>query len=197
MLLEQIKRVVVEMMEAGLSPRLYYHDIRHTLDVFEVATAMAKQEEVSAEETLLLQVAALFHDIGFLKTRAEHESASCEIAHEVLPQFGFAEAQIARICGMIMATKIPQSPQNFLEQILCDADLDYLGRPDFHFIANRLFLELKAYDILHDEQAWNRLQVMFMRSHQYFTEHSRNTRGTVKRQHLQEIVDQLSPHAFE
>ena len=96
-----------------------------------------------------------------------------------------------------VTTWIPQSPQNHLEQILCDADLDYLGRPDFHFIANRLFLELKAYDILHDEQAWNRLQVMFMRNHQYFTENSRATRGTVKMQHLQEIVARMSPHAFE
>jgi hypothetical protein len=81
---------------------------------------------------------------------------------ENLPSFGYSEADITTICGMIMATRIPQSPANLLESILCDADLDYLGRDDFKKIGQTLFEEFTEYSILHDEQAWNRLQVSFL-----------------------------------
>ena len=33
------------------------------------------------------------------------------------------------------ATKIPQTPLTKLEEIICDADLDYLGREDFFEIS--------------------------------------------------------------
>ena len=63
---------------------------------------------------------------------------------------------------MIMATKIPQSPRNGLEEIICDADLDYLGRDDFYEIGATLFEELKAYNVLQNEREWNRIQVKFL-----------------------------------
>ena len=66
----------------------------------------------------------------------------------IIPQGLFEQ-----ICGMIMATKIPQSPKNYLEQILCDADLDYLGRDDFYDIGGTLFKELKTYNVLDTEEA--------------------------------------------
>jgi uncharacterized protein len=197
MLLEEIKRFVVQKLEKELSPRLYYHDIRHTLDVFEVTNEIALLEQVSPADRLLLGIAALFHDIGFVRSRSDHELVSCEMAREFLPQFGLEPEAVNQICGMVMATKIPQNPQNFVESILCDADLDYLGRPDFHQIANLLFMELKAYDILHDEQAWNRLQVIFMKSHQYFTKTNQERRGSSKAKHLEEVISRLSPHFHE
>ena len=65
------------------------------------------------------------------------------MAREILPAYGLTRDQIDTICGMIMATRIPQSPSNQLERILCDADLDYLGRDDFYEIGGRLFEELR------------------------------------------------------
>ena len=40
-----------------------------------------------------------------------------------------------------MATEIPQNPKTHLEMIMCDADLDYLGRYDFETISNNLYTE--------------------------------------------------------
>jgi len=86
-----------------------------------------------------------------------------------------------------MATRIPQSPANLLESILCDADLDYLGRDDFKKIGQTLFEEFTEYSILQDEQAWNKLQVSFLSSHQYHTETNRTLREPVKRRYLEEL----------
>lgn len=43
---------------------------------------------------------------------------------------------------MIMATKIPQSPKNKLEEIIADADLEYLGTDEAAKKADDFFKEL-------------------------------------------------------
>ena len=37
--------------------------------------------------------------------------------YRYLPEYGYSTGQIDRICGMIMATQIPQTPHNKLEEI--------------------------------------------------------------------------------
>jgi hypothetical protein len=45
---------------------------------------------------------------------------------------------------LIHVTEIPHKPLNHLQEIICDADLDYLGRNDFQEIADNLKAELKT-----------------------------------------------------
>lgn len=52
-------------------------------------------------------------------------------ARQYLPHFGYTGDEIEQVCDIIMATQMPQNPHNHLGQIICDADLDYLGRNDF------------------------------------------------------------------
>jgi hypothetical protein len=92
---------------------------------------------------------------------------------------------------MIMATRIPQTPHNLLEEILADADLDYLGRDDFFIIGNRLYDELAMYGIVNDRYDWNRLQVRFLENHHYFTQTAIRMRKAKKEEHLQLIKSQI------
>ncbi|MEM4398069.1 MAG: HD domain-containing protein, partial [Candidatus Woesearchaeota archaeon] len=50
----------------NLDPRLKYHSKQHTIAVFRIAMILAEKEGLSLEEKLLLSIAALFHDTGFL-----------------------------------------------------------------------------------------------------------------------------------
>ena len=79
--------------------------------------------------------------------------------------------QIDQICGMIMATKIPQNPKNQLEKILADADLMYLGTDKFLEIGNTLFEELIANKKIKSEVQWNEIQVSFLNAHTYHTDY--------------------------
>ncbi|MBK5272334.1 MAG: HD domain-containing protein, partial [Bacteroidia bacterium] len=98
-------------LEQDLPKDLFYHGIHHTLDVLEQAERIAKAENISgAEDLMLLKVACLYHDRGFLITYSGHEEVGCKMAKEELPVFHFADKQIKIICGLIMATKIPQTP---------------------------------------------------------------------------------------
>ncbi|MFN3301276.1 MAG: phosphohydrolase, partial [Sediminibacterium sp.] len=85
-------------------------------------------------------------------------------------------------------TRIPQSPTTKLQEIIADADLDYLGRSDYTHIASKLFAELKVQDILHEEAEWVKLQVSFIKSHHYFTNFSKVNRDPVKQKHLQQLI---------
>ena len=144
-------------------------------------------ENVDGEEVVLLRTAALFHDSGFTIASQEHEKLGCDIVRGALPYFGYSAQQIEKICGMIMATKIPQSPKNHLEKIMCDADLDYLGRDDFYTIGKSLFDELQAFGILSDEKQWNGIQVKFLQGHFFHTKTNTQRRTPVKQMYLEEL----------
>lgn len=181
---------IMKKLRKGLPEYLSYHSIAHIKDVYQAADMLADAEGIKGEDKKLLLIAALFHDSGFLVQQKDHERISCEIAAEFLPNYGFSDEQIKKISGMIMATKIPQTPHNLLEQIICDADLDYLGRDDFFKIGDTLYAELNVYSFM-DEDKWNRLQIDFMEKHHYFTATAQKLRKEKKEQNLQLVRSKL------
>jgi uncharacterized protein len=187
---EKAKTFILEKLRNELPQHLSYHSVGHVKDVCRATEEIAGMESVSGEDLTLLMTAALFHDSGFLFGAAEHEKKSCDLVKQYLPGFEYTNEQIEKICGMIMATRIPQTPHNLLEEILADADLDYLGRDDFFTIGNRLYDELAMYGIVNDRYDWNRLQVRFLESHHYFTQTAIHLRKAKKEEHLQLIKSQ-------
>lgn len=186
---------VLDQLHRRLAPTLFYHGPHHTLDVVEQAGSLARAEGITdAEELALLRTAAFYHDAGFLTTYQGHEAAGCALARRVLPGFGYSEAQIELICQLIMATQMPQNPgDSHLAQILCDADLDYLGRPaDFWPISQTLFEELTSRGLMPDETAWLELQVRFLGSHRYWTPTATARRETAKQARLDEAQVRLA-----
>lgn len=172
-------------------PKLPYHNIEHINDVVQAALKIAKYEKLDEEDSKILKLAALLHDVGFIKSSKDHEAHGVTISKEILPSFGFKADQIEVIANMIMATRLPQSPITPLENVLCDADLDYLGREDFYEIGNRLFEELKNAEVVDSEREWNLVQKTFLESHKYHTAYGRENREASKQQRLQEIREKL------
>lgn len=181
------KSFILAQLQGRLPYDRTYHSYGHTLDVHRAAIDIARQEGVGGDDLTLLKTAALYHDVGFVRGNERHEEVSCTIAHESLPGFGYSGEQVESICAMIMATRIPQTPLDPLSAILCDADLDYLGRDDFFTVGNHLFRELKQYGILSSERAWNELQVTFLSEHRYFTATNQREREPKKQQHLERV----------
>ncbi|MBD3907142.1 HD domain-containing protein [Chryseobacterium sp. Ch-15] len=188
---EKLNKLILKRLRENLPEHLSYHSVMHVKDVIDAVEKIAKSEGVSDEDLLLLKTAALFHDTGFLYGSKNHEEKSCEIAVEYLSDNGYSDLQIEKIKGMIMATKIPQTPKNHLEQIVADADLDYLGRDDFFVIGDKLFEELSMFGIVNSERDWNLLQEKFLESHHYFTETAINTRKEKKQINLDIIKTKL------
>jgi hypothetical protein len=86
-----------------------------------------------------------------------------------------------------MATKLPPKPDGLLQKIICDSDLDYLGRSDFIPVSNTLYDELKAQNKIGSLNDWNKLQVKFISGHQYFTKTARSLREVNKQKQIERI----------
>jgi uncharacterized protein len=188
-------RIFLDLMarlETGLPDFLTYHNAAHTRYVIKKAEEIAEAEGIADEKVTLIKIAALFHDCGFLKERAEHERVSCEMVSEELPKYGFDKEKINQIRGMIMATKIPQIPTNLLESVVADADLEYLGTDLYDFGAQNLFSELRYFNPELTLRDWLLIQIRFLESHQFHTNHCRKYREPRKQEHLEQLKRKLS-----
>ncbi len=181
---------IIALLEAEM-PKLPYHNIGHIYDVLHSALTIARNEQVKEDEIKIIRLAALFHDAGFIHSSKDHEEKGAQMAREMLPSFGFTSDQIEIIGNMILATRLPQSPTTHLEKILCDADLDYLGREDFYTTGESLFNEMQEQGVVESEREWDLVQRTFLQSHNYHTNYSKTNRESSKQERLEEIIAKL------
>jgi hypothetical protein len=187
---KKMEEFILNKLKTELPPYLQYHSIHHITDVFDAAISISKSEDISEQELLLLKTAVLFHDAGYTIQGDQHEAISCKMAKETLGNFDYTKNEIEMICGMIMATQIPQRPKNILEEIICDADLDYLGRDDYWTISRGLYSELNISKPM-TERDWLNVQIKFFESHEYCTKTSISLRKKRKDEHLEELKKSL------
>lgn len=182
-----LQELILDKLERELPEYLFYHNYKHTIDVVNQAELIGYGEKVTDEEILLLKTAGLLHDAGHIISYQNHEYYGCQIAQEILPQYNYTPDQIQRINQLIMATELPPRPHNLLERIMCDADLDYLGRIDFIPVSNTLYDELKAQNKMGSLNDWNKIQVKFLTSHYYFTETANKLREVNKEKQIERL----------
>ena len=191
MLFEKLKKHIHSRLEAESQPCFYYHNLDHTKDVCDATLRFSKLEGVNPHQTIILSTAALLHDIGMLYNFKDHEAASAKTARKILPDFEYTESETEEVCSLILATQIPQEATTLSEMIICDADLDYLGRDDFFMIAHRLRCEWKCQGQSYSLKEWYTMQAFFLQKHHYFTRSAIELREETKQLHLQQILELL------
>ncbi|MDX2430775.1 MAG: adenylate/guanylate cyclase domain-containing protein [Bacteroides sp.] len=182
-----IQEMILDKLESDLPKYLYYHNVKHTVDVVTEVELIGWAEGLDDDGILLLKTAALFHDAGHIVSYDDHEYHGTELARNFLPGFGYSTEEIDKICDIIMATKLPPQPKDIYQKIICDADLDYLGRSDMIPVSNTLYKELKEQDKIGTFNAWNQLQVKFISGHAYFTKTARSLREVNKQKQIERI----------
>jgi uncharacterized protein len=179
---------VIDLLKGHLPACYYYHRYEHTLYVQEKALEIGRHQKCLKKELELISAAALWHDTGYINSYTGHEEAGCRLARKHLPAFGFKPAETESICGMIMATKVPQSPKNKLEEIVADADLEYLGTRGAAEKAGLLFQELKSLNPTLTKEAWDKIQIAFLQDHYYFTAYCREKKEAAKQAYLKTLM---------
>jgi uncharacterized membrane-anchored protein YitT (DUF2179 family) len=189
---------ILDLLSHKLPASLSYHNLSHTEQVQQHAALLAEKEGITGDELDILLTAAAFHDAGFLEKHQGHEQVSARLAREYLPSYGFSLPQIEQVCNLILATRIPQSPKDKLAQILCDADLFYLGTDDYGRMAESLFDEFTAYGIVKDKMEWQRQQIAFLEKHHYFTNSAAQLLEDKKQKNLILLKSRTeSPHTIK
>ena len=184
-LITEVERYVRSYFQQQDSSQRDYHNLAHTEAVVKAAQEIAIHYKLQDDEYQIVIIAAWFHDIGYFINADQHEAAGAEAAARFLAEKGVPEALIAQVKGCIMATRIPQNPQNLLEAITADADLFHLGKDSFK-ATNRLMCQEKEHCLgtKLSKQQWRLGTIKFLESHHYHTDYAKMLLDDTKRANL-------------
>lgn len=183
---------VFALLREKSKPEKYYHNLSHTLDVIKYSQLIGSSENLSEEDLEILNIAAAFHDLGYIFIDEGHEEKSAAMAHEFLKSQNYPEEKINKIKECILATKVPQKPKNLLEEILCDADLNHIGSKNF-FEKNDLYLaEIESkHEANISTISWLSSTLKFITDHKYFTQYAKDNFEEQKEKNIKKLKKQL------
>ena len=173
--LKTVDEYIRDLFKDELPDGIKYHDADHTLHptrgVVAVANSIAISENISEHDRELLIAAAYLHDTGYIREYEKNEPIAARMAGRILKLIGYETGEIEKIQKMILATDLAREPQTHVEEILCDADLDHLGRDDFFELDGKLRegRRIRGLDVSDDEK-WYQGTLAIMEKHQYYTE---------------------------
>ena len=188
-LLEDIKHEVTRFFQERGNENCVYHSIDHTENVVSKTVEIANHYKLTDPDFFSVSAAAWFHDTGYNTGPApQHEERGAQIATDFLKKNGLAEEIIAQVAGCIMATKLPQQPQNLLEQIVCDADLYHLGTDRFTELNKKMRKEGEwHFGQKIDKHVWRDGTLSLLQSHQYHTDYAQNLLEAKKQENISRL----------
>lgn len=183
-LIEEISQYVEKLFKTH-SPEFLYHDLQHTKDVVSIVDHIADNSGIINEDKELLLIAAWFHDTGYHDDILYHEEKSVKIAEEYLNKINYPADKTDIIKSLILSTKMPQSPKTKLEEIICDADIAYIGKDDF---INRIDLLRKEWEQTinktFNDSDWLKKNINFIESNSFHTDYAKSNLGDTRKKNL-------------
>lgn len=167
---------VTDLFQSHHKPQLVLHNLDHTTGVVKRANEIAGHYPLTEDESLILFVAAWFHDTGYLfEAQDKHEFKSVDLLREFIEEFNLSSEIVEKMEGCIMATRAPRNPQNRLEQILSDADTYQFGnKKDFKITNKQAFKEV-LYHVGHPITAasFDEGTLKMLNEHEFYTGYCR------------------------
>lgn len=192
-------RAYAEEVLQQLPETFTYHNLEHTTAVAEAAAEIGKQSSLSNDELENVIVAAWLHDTGYEKDRDHHEERSAKTAVALLESWGASAEKVKKVEHLIAATRMPQSPKNLAEQVLCDADMYHLSRKDMLECGEQIRSEIETFKSIKFEtdKEWGEYNLKFLKNHQYFTLYGRQVLEERKKKNIKKLKKMLKPKVDE
>ena len=177
-----------------LDPKYLYHNLSHTERVIKSAIKIGSNYELSDSEWKVLLTACLLHDYGFIKSHVDHEEIGAELSESILKDYGYSKEEISSVQSLILITKAIAIPNNNLEAIIRDSDLEYLGSNYFEYISEKLKEEWLLCGVVSSESEFYQLQLDFLINHQFHTEFMRKNGKKLKEKNLRYAHEMMKSH---
>jgi len=145
LLVSKSEKYISTLLSDKLPGNIIFHNQDYTSKLTQYAETIGREEGISEEEMNILRVSALFAGAGYAYSFENYNEESVRLSSEFLLENDVDQATIMKVAGIIRAIKLPQTPQDKLSEILCDADTMYLTAED----------GIKRLDLLYDEIAWH------------------------------------------
>tara|TARA_B100002051_G_scaffold274325_2_gene315190 strand:- start:629 stop:1237 length:609 start_codon:yes stop_codon:yes gene_type:complete len=167
-----------------LDSKYLYHNLHHTQRVIKSAIKIGSYYDLSSNEWKILLTACLLHDYGFIKSHVNHEEIGAELAESILKNHNYNNNEISSVQSLILVTKAISIPNNNLESIIRDSDLEYLGSNDFQKISEYLREEWLLCGVVSNDKEFYKLQFDFLINHQFHTDFMRKNGKKLKEKNL-------------
>ena len=187
---QKARQFINHYFEKNIQRPLPYHNQSHTENVAAAVTQIAKHYQLNDHDFFVVAVAAWFHDMGYYTGEAAaHEQNGASMAARFLGEQGIDEATVQQVQHCILATKMPQSPANLLEQIVCDGDLFHLGTDDFAALNKSMRKEAEERNGKNiDKKEWRRSTIELLKTHHYHTAYSQSLLTQKKQENLDRLL---------
>jgi uncharacterized protein len=194
--LKIVDRYIRELFRDELPSGIKYHDADHTLHpikgVVAVANRIAISEDISEHDRELLIAAAYFHDTGYIREYDKNEPIAARMAGRILKLIGYKPNEVEKVQKMILSTNLEREPKTHIEKIICDADLDHLGREDFFKLDGRLREGRRSRGIdVSDDARWYKGTLQILENHHYYTESQKKLREKEKQKNITRLLNKL------
>ncbi|MBB6498134.1 Pycsar system effector family protein [Pedobacter cryoconitis] len=191
-ILDQVRAHVSSLFHTKKDERLIYHNQTHTEQVVKAVVKIASHYQLSDHDFFIVNVAAWFHDVGYLINCQSHEERGAALAKEFLSSKGVEPAITDLVTNCILATKMPQHPVGLLEEIVCDADLFHLGGENFKERNKLMRKEAMAFTGKEiDKNEWRSKTIILFESHHYHTDYCQDLLSAKKEMNLNELKEKL------
>ena len=189
-LLITAEKYVYNLLNNKLATNYVYHNLAHTQKVLEKTIELAEKLEKDAASLEKLQLAALFHDSGFINKAENHEQESVKILTHFLQENNVEVNKIEAIASLILATKMGHNPTNDLEKILIDADCAHIGNKSFEDKTALLRKEWEAIENKNYSDAeWVAINIDFLTNgHKYHTDYALKNWSKGKDKNLSKLL---------
>ena len=190
----KLKEKINDNFHKLLDSKYLYHNLHHTERVIRSAIKIGSNYDLKDSEWKVLLTACLLHDYGFIKSHVDHEEIGAELSESILKDYGYSNEEISSVQSLILITKAIAIPNNDLEAIIRDSDLEYLGSNDFEFISEKLKEEWLLCGVVSSESEFYQLQLDFLINHQFHTEFMRKNGKKLKEKNLRYAHEMMKSH---
>lgn len=189
-LINKIEEYILSFFSEGQCKQYCFHNESHTISVVSAVKELAYHYNLDDEDRFVLIAAAYFHDLGYAEGGVNrHEERGAQMARHFLEKEGLGIDVIQKVERCILSTKMPQKPNDILEQIICDADLFHLGTPVF-LERNKLMKQEaeKLFGSKISKAEWRASTINFLKENSYHTAYAQEKLDEGKNLNLQVLM---------
>jgi len=191
-IVQEAGNYVAKLLADELPGDIIFHTIDHARYVVNSAEIIGKATGLNDDDINTVKLCAWFHDSGYVIQQEDHELESARIAGEFLSSKGVDESYISQVKKSIISTKMPQTPEDEISKVLCDADLFHLSDDNY---LERIEIMRQEWINLSDEKFSKRkfhsISVKLFKRHVYHTDFAKKELQPKKEKNLQLLQKEI------
>jgi predicted metal-dependent HD superfamily phosphohydrolase len=183
---------VTKLFNFSLPQEITYHNLTHIKEAVKTVKEIGIKSKLRPCEIEVLLLAAWFHDIGMVYQYNDHEEKSAELCRAFLSAHDYSRENTNRVVKIILSTRLPQQPKNLLEQIMCDADLSYIGKKKFDLRSQQLREEWK--NMLgknFSDYEWLKANIDFLLANKFHTKSAKSLFDKQRKENLAKLQKKI------